>query len=69
MDTVNAIKKLIKITDILERIPYSRTQIHDFIAAGKFPKPVHLGGRASFWIEDEVGAWLEGHIEAERKVA
>jgi prophage regulatory protein len=63
------LKKLIKITDVLEHIPYSRTQIYDFIAAGKFPKPVHLGGRAAFWIEAEVCTWLEGHIEAERKAA
>jgi prophage regulatory protein len=62
-------QKLIKITDILEHIPYSRTQIYDFISAGRFPKPIHLGGRASFWIEAEVCAWLEGHIEAERKAA
>ena len=62
-------QKLIKIADILEHIPYSRTQIYDFIAAGKFPKPIHLGGRAAFWIEEEVGAWLEAHIEVERKAA
>lgn len=52
--------------DILEHIPYSRTQICDFIAAGTFPRPIHLGGRAAFWIEDEVCACLEAHILAER---
>ena len=69
MDSVTEIKKLIKIADILEHIPYSRTQIYDFIAAGKFPKPIHLGGRAAFWIEAEVCAWLEAHINSERKAA
>jgi prophage regulatory protein len=67
--TVNPIKKLIRIADILDRIPYSRMQIYDFIAAGKFPRPVHLGGRAAFWIEDEISEWLQGHIDAERKAA
>jgi prophage regulatory protein len=73
MDTLleqpRRLRKMIKITNVLAHIPYSRTQIYDFIAAGTFPKPIHLGGRAAFWIEGEVAAWLEAHIEAERKVA
>ncbi len=69
MNGINVLQKMIKITDVLAHIPYSRTQLYDFIAAGKFPKPVHLGGRASFWIEDEVIAWLDAHITAERKAA
>jgi prophage regulatory protein len=59
-------RKLIKISDILERIPYSHAQIYNFIACGKFPSPIHLGGRAAFWIEEEVSAWLEAKIVAER---
>jgi prophage regulatory protein len=69
MDGANVLRKLIKITDVLAYIPYSRTQIYEFIAVGKFPKPVHLGGRASFWIEEEVIEWLNAHITAEREAA
>ena len=69
MDGIKELKKMIKITDVLAHIPYSRTQLYEFIATGKFPKPVHLVGRASFWVEAEVIEWLDAHIFAERKVA
>lgn len=62
-------KKLIKINDVLARIPYSRSQIYNMIAEGRFPTPVHLGGRASFWVESEIDEWIQRHIEAERRFA
>jgi prophage regulatory protein len=60
---------MIKIADVRGHIPFSSTKLYEYIAAGKFPKPVHLGGSGSYWIEDEVIAWLEAHIAAERMVA
>lgn len=48
--------KLIKIGDVIERIPVSRSQIYNLIAEGEFPKPVHLGGRSSYWVESEIDA-------------
>lgn len=57
-------KKLIKIKGILERIPVSRTHIYNMIAAGKFPRPTHLGGYGSFWDSDEVDAWIQAHLDA-----
>jgi prophage regulatory protein len=58
------VKKLIKIKGILERIPVSRTHIYNMIAAGKFPRPTHLGGYGSFWDSDEVDAWIQAHLDA-----
>ena len=58
-------RKLMKIEDVLERIPYSRSKLYELIAGGKFPKPVHLGGKGSFWIEQEVEEWLDSKIYAE----
>lgn len=62
-------KNLIKIEAVLKRIPVSRSQIYSLIAEGKFPAPVHLGGRASFWVESEIDAWIQGHIDAERRTS
>jgi len=59
-------KKLIKIADVLERIPVSRSQLFAMIAAGKFFKPVHLGGGGSFWPEHEVDAWIDAQVQTER---
>lgn len=62
-------KKLIKIKDVFTKIPYSRSQIYSLIAKGKFPTPVHLGGRASLRVESEIDESTEGHIDAVRRVA
>jgi prophage regulatory protein len=59
-------KKLIKIKDILGRIPVSRSTLYNWIAAGKFPSQVHLGGYGAFWVEDEIDAWLTAQVDAER---
>jgi prophage regulatory protein len=63
------VKKFIKIKEVLAHVPVSRAQLYAMIAAGKFPKQIHLGGSAAFWIEEEVEAWIQKHIEASRKVA
>jgi prophage regulatory protein len=58
-----AVKKLIKLKDILARIPVSRAHIYNLIAAGKFPSPTHLGGRGSFWLEEQIDEWIQGQVD------
>jgi len=59
-------KKLLKIKDVLMHVPVSRSQLYAMVAAGKFPRPIHLGGSGAFWIEDELVAWMDSQIDAER---
>lgn len=59
-------KRLLKIKDVLAHVPVSRSQLYAMIATGKFPRPIHLGGSGSFWVEDELTAWLDSQIDAER---
>lgn len=35
-------------------IPVSRSTWYAGIKAGRFPKPIHLGGRGAFWRSDEI---------------
>jgi len=37
----------------------STTTIYRFIATGKFPHSINLGGRRVAWVEAEVQAWIE----------
>jgi prophage regulatory protein len=62
------VKKLIKIKDVLACVPVSRAQIYAMIAEGKFPRQVKLGGFGAFWVEEEVEAWIQSHIDADRGV-
>jgi prophage regulatory protein len=57
-------RKLLKIRDVLERVPVSRAHIYNLIAEDKFPRQVHLGGTGAFWVESEVEAWIQAHIDA-----
>ena len=56
-------RRLLKIKDVLERIPISRAHLYNLIRAGKFPRQVHLGGIGAFWVESEVEAWIQGNID------
>ncbi len=57
---------LIRLPQVQEIIPYSRSTIYSLIAAGDFPAPVKLGPRASAWVKSEIEAWAESRI-AERE--
>lgn len=64
--------KLLRLSEVRNRVPYSRAQIYRLASAGSFPRPYHLGGRAAFWLESEIDAWIAekvNAITAERKEA
>lgn len=42
----------------IDEIPLSPSGIYKHIAAGRFPKPIQIKNR-SWWLKDEVEAWLE----------
>lgn len=46
----------------------SRSTIYLKVAQGSFPKPISLGDRAVGWLDAEIQGWLEGQIQASRKV-
>lgn len=57
--------KFIKLRDVMELTSLARSTIYKFVAEGRFPKQVSLGGNCVAWVEDEVMEWLEARI-AER---
>lgn len=59
-------QKLLRLSDVRERVPYSRSTIYQLIAQGKFPKPISIGERAVAWLESEIDAWIEARIERGR---
>ena len=60
------VTRMLRLPQLRERLPFSRTRLYDLMKQGKFPTPVRLGDRAVFWIEDEVEEWLRKHIEEQR---
>ncbi len=51
---------------MLERTGLSRSTIYVRLAAGCFPRPVALGGRAVGWIEAEVDEWIRERVAESR---
>jgi prophage regulatory protein len=47
-----------RIRDVLRITALSRPTLYRRIAAGRFPAPVHLGGRACAWASNSLQAWI-----------
>ncbi len=60
------LQRLLRLPDVCAQTGASRAQIYRLIAAGEFPGPVKLYGKASAWPESEVQAWIADKIKASR---
>ena len=57
------VTRLIRLPEVQHRVGLGRSTIYRWMAEGKFPKPVQLGGYAVAWAEDEVEAWIAGRLQ------
>ncbi|MEZ5512443.1 MAG: AlpA family phage regulatory protein [Steroidobacteraceae bacterium] len=48
----------IRMKDVLRLTSLSRPTLYRRIAAGRFPPPVHLGGRACAWTPKSLQLWI-----------
>lgn len=56
------LEKLLRLSEVRNRVPYSRATIYRLISSGQFPRPYSLGARAVAWREAEISAWIESRI-------
>lgn len=47
-----------RVRDVVRITALSRPTLYRRIAAGRFPAPVHLGGRACAWSHNALQAWI-----------
>lgn len=52
------VTRLIRLKEVQHRVGLGRSTIYRWMAEGKFPKPVRLGGYAVAWAEDEIDSWI-----------
>ncbi len=55
--------RLIRIKEVQHRTGLGRSTIYRWMAQGKFPQSVQLGGYAVAWAEEEVESWIAQHME------
>jgi len=65
--------KLLRLNQVRELVPYSKSALYGMISRGEFPKPVKIGAspksRASFWVAEEVYSWLDERLAEARSAA
>jgi len=54
--------RLIRLPEVKHRVGLGRSTIYRWMAEGKFPKPVQLGGYSVAWAEDEIEQWILGTL-------
>ncbi len=57
--------RLLRLPEILRRVPYSEAHIWRLERDGKFPRRARLGANRVVWVETEIDEWLSSKI-AER---
>jgi prophage regulatory protein len=60
---------ILRLPAVKTRTGLSRSTIYLRVSQGTFPRPVHLGGRAVGWVEEEIQSWLAERIATSRKAA
>lgn len=50
---------VLRLPEVLARVPLSRASVYAFIKKGTFPAPVRLSPRAVAWREADIKAWLD----------
>ena len=48
-----------RLRDVMRITALSRSTIYRRVAEGRFPAPVHLGGRASAWQSASLQLWID----------
>lgn len=51
---------LLRIHEVLQRLPISRTSLYDGIKVGLYPAPVRIGKRTVAWRESEIDRLIKG---------
>jgi prophage regulatory protein len=52
--------RFIRIMTVLDRVGIARSTLYTYMEAGLFPAQIKIG-RASYWSESEINAWMEHH--------
>lgn len=56
------VTRLIRLKEVQHRVGLGRSTIYRWMAEGKFPKPVQLGGSTVAWSEGEVDRWIANRL-------
>lgn len=53
-------ERLLRIREVLQRLPISRTSLYDGVKVGLYPAPVRIGKRTVAWRESDIDRLIKG---------
>ena len=56
--------RLLRLSEVLERCPFSKAQLYTLIKKHDFPRPVRIGLRSVAWRESDVRRWIATRPDA-----
>ncbi|MEL6857170.1 MAG: AlpA family phage regulatory protein [Pseudomonadota bacterium] len=65
---INMSKDALRIRQVVDLLPFSRTTFYRMRAAGEFPKPFLIRG-IEFWLRDDVEKWKAEVLETRKEHA
>ena len=57
------VTRLIRLKEVQHRVGLGRSTIYRWMAEGKFPKPVQLGGYAVAWAQEDIENWILARLQ------
>ena len=69
MTTQKTNRVILRLPQVMKKVPLSKVTIYEYIKQGKFPAPIKLGSRASGWDSLAIDQWIEDRINASKEVA
>lgn len=57
------VTRLIRFKEVQHRVGLGRSTIYRWMAEGKFPRPVQLGGYAVAWALEDVESWISSRLK------
>lgn len=59
-------ERLLRLQQVRQLVPLSRSAIYDRIKSGTFPKPISLGPKSSAFIGSEIDQWIAAQVKSQR---
>ena len=51
--------RLLRLPEVMERVPYKKTKIYDLMSKNLFPKNIQLGSNFVVWEASEIDKWID----------
>ena len=59
--------KLLRLPEVLARVPYSRSHLWRMEQQGQFPRRIALSPNRTVWLAAEIDEWMQERIAASRE--